>query len=133
MIRSLTILVASYGFTVARSSTTTIARLGREAAAGNLEAERHFTQTGYARVLGVRNSDLGMVYYGVIALSVLTGLDRIPVVRRGLQLASLSATGVSVYLLWALFFRLHVWCSACMRGHVVNAALLALLWRTRTR
>jgi uncharacterized membrane protein len=129
MDRLLATLLAGYGFVLSRQSTETIERLRREAQAGHVEAQQHFTQTRFARALGPRNSDLGMVFYAAVGLCAVTGLIRRPRILAGLLLGSALSIAVSLYLLWALFFRLRVWCSICMRGHAINLVLFALLVR----
>lgn len=135
MIRLLTTLLAAYGLRLSLRSTENIVRLGQEAGAGSAEAAQHFTQTRYARVLGPRNSDLGMVFYSLVALSTLTGLVRRRSILGGLLVASGASVLMSLYLLWALVFRLRVWCALCMQGHGINIALFATLlrmWRARS-
>jgi uncharacterized membrane protein len=127
MERVLASVLASYGFRLSWKSTRTIRRLHDEAAHGDREAASHFTQTRYARVLGPRNSDLGMLFYGGLGVAAATGLIRRPIVLRGLFYGSSLSLGVSIYLLWALFFRLRVVCPICLRGHATNLAVFVLL------
>lgn len=127
MDRILATLLGAYGFRLSKDSTQTIKRLHNEAARGDREAASHFTQTRYARALGPRNSDLGMLFYGGLAVAGATGLIRRPTVLRGFLCASGLSLGVSIYLLWALFFRLRVVCPVCLRGHATNLAVFSLL------
>jgi uncharacterized membrane protein len=129
---SITIL-AAYGFKLSRTATANIRRTRESARDGNHEAREHFTQSRYAHVLGVRNSDLGMVFYAVVALSAISGLIRRRSVLSGLLLGSIASLLMSIYLIWALLFRLRVWCWVCIRAHVTNLALfitLIRLWRS---
>lgn len=131
MLRLLTALLAAYGLRLSTTSTENIARISDEARAGREEARRHFTQTRYARVLGVRNSDLGTAFYSLVTLSALTGLIRRPRILAALLAGSALSLLMSIYLLWALAVRLRVWCALCMQGHAVNIALFAVLLRMR--
>jgi uncharacterized membrane protein len=120
-------LLAAYGFLLSKNSTRTIKRVHEEAVHGDREAASHFTQTRYARALGPRNSDLGMLFYGGLGAAAVTGLIQRPILVRGLFYGSALSLGVSIYLLWALFFRLKVVCPVCLRGHATNLAIFALL------
>jgi uncharacterized membrane protein len=131
MDRVLATLLATYGFQLSWTSTKTIKRLHDEAIHGDRVAAAHFTQSRYARALGPRNSDLGMLFYGALGAAAVTGLIRRPVVLRTLFYGSALSSGVSIYLLWALFFRLRVVCPICLRGHATNLAIFALLARMR--
>jgi uncharacterized membrane protein len=132
MVRLLLALLAGYGFELSRQGTQNIARLGRAAAGGDAGAAQHFTQTRYARVFGPRNSDLGMIFYGAVLLGAVSGATARSKVRYALLAASLVSVLTSVYLLWALFFRLRVLCPLCLQAHGVNLGVLALLLRTRS-
>jgi uncharacterized membrane protein len=69
-------------------------------------------QTPYARVFGLPNSLLGIVFYLLTALVAVLALgDALP---RWLWWADLAAAGLGVvlapYLIWALLARLKTWC-----------------------
>ena len=128
--RLLITLLALYGLRVARTASSNIRHVRKEAAAGNHRAKQHFTQTRYARLFGPSNSDLGMVYYALVALCAACGLIRQRLVLTALRLASAATLVVSLYLLWALLFRLRARCTICLKGHFLNAAIfIALLYR----
>jgi uncharacterized membrane protein len=129
MIRLLLTLAGIYGFRLSRQASETIDRIAAEARSGDAAASTHFTQTSYARVLGVKNSDLGLLYYGAVAVAAAAGLVRFRTVHRSLSLGSWLSLAMSAYLLWALAFRLRVWCAICMRGHALNLITWWLLRR----
>lgn len=129
MSRLLTLVLAAYGLKLSRTGTENIRRLHREAEAGSSEARRHFTQTRYARVLGPPNSDLGQVYYVLVGLCALTGILRHRPVLTAVFVTSGSSVLMSLFLIWALLFRLRVTCKICFQAHAVNGALFALLMR----
>ncbi len=131
MHRLLATVLALYGFRLSKNSTRTIRRLHNEAKRGDPTAVAHFTQTRYARALGPRNSDLGMLFYGALGAAAATNLIRKPLVLRGLYFGSAFSLGVSIYLLWALMFRLRVVCPVCLRGHATNLAVFVLLVHMR--
>jgi len=94
-------------------------------------------QTPYARVFGVPNSLLGIVYYLAVIVWTLGG-HRIR--GLGVHLGSLvvgsttlliAAGVVSVllgfYLVYALRRRLHVDCPLCYTAHAINVTLLVLV------
>ena len=69
-------------------------------------------QTPYARLLGVPNSVLGLVFYLLTAVVALLALGEM--LPRWLLWSNLAAAAVSValapYLVWALGARLKSWC-----------------------
>ena len=96
-------------------------------------------QTPYARVFGVPNSLLGIVYYlMLIGWAVLGGEWSIVWVRPQSTVAFhwfrwglVAMSGMTVllgsYLICALRRKLHVDCPLCYTAHAINAALLVLL------
>ena len=101
-------------------------------------------QTKYARVFGVPNSLLGIVYYLMVIDWVASYPTRSgPTLHEGLAYfgASLgyglfatvltALAGVSVvlglYLMYALRWKLKVRCPLCYTAHAINTLLLALL------
>ena len=94
-------------------------------------------QTPYARVFGVPNSLLGILYYLIFIGWVLTGASAGPIIiigGRGIALSSLFLVAASAgtvllgfYLIYALVEKLHTHCPLCYLGHAINASLLVLL------
>jgi uncharacterized membrane protein len=96
-------------------------------------------QSPYARVFGVPNSLLGILYYGVLIIWGLgypwpqfwgLGWDKFLVYVRFsnlLILVSLFTVGLGFYLVYALRRKLRVDCPLCYAAHAINAALLVLL------
>jgi uncharacterized membrane protein len=72
-----------------------------------------------------------MLFYGGLGMAATTGLIRRPAVLRSLFYGSSLSLGVSIYLIWALFFRLRVVCPICLRGHATNLAVFVLLTHLR--
>ena len=95
-------------------------------------------QTPYARVFGVPNSLLGIIYYvSLIAWSI---LDRSPAADihfratyyvlnpvKLLIVASAITVVLGFYLIYSLIYKLHTHCPLCYSAHAINLALLALL------
>lgn len=79
--------------------------------------------TREARALGVPNSVLGLAWYAVLLAAALGA----PVPRAALVAGALAAAALSVWLAWALVFRLRVACVLCFAGHAVNVAVLVLV------
>ena len=134
MDRTPLVLVAVYGFLLSRRATRNIKQISEQARAGDTSAQGHFTQTRYARVFGVRNSDLGMVFYGTLGTAALSGLLQRRWALRLALIVSSASVGLSLYLLWALLIRLKVMCRICLHGHAANLAafvLLLKLWHDR--
>jgi uncharacterized membrane protein len=94
-------------------------------------------QTPYARVFGVPNSLLGIVYYVLLIAWASLGFDVGPTVVIGSRFAPLSywvllaASAMTValgfYLVYALRRKLHTHCPMCYVGHSINATLFILL------
>jgi uncharacterized membrane protein len=96
-------------------------------------------QTPYARVMGVPNSVLGIVYYIlVIAWAIPNRSAEIKlylhpfeyVAPLGLALLFLISAGTIVfgsYLIYALRRKLHVDCPLCYTAHAINVAVFVLL------
>jgi uncharacterized membrane protein len=96
-------------------------------------------QTPYARVFGVPNSLLGIIYYLLLIVSVFKEwwipLD-VPfngtyyAMGNSFQLltvASAITLLLGFYLIYALRRKLHTHCPLCYLGHAINATLLVLL------
>ncbi len=92
-------------------------------------------QTPYARVFGVPNSLLGIVYYLLLIAWASVGDRRIAAALPGAFLTPvtllLAASGLTValgfYLIYSLRRRLHIHCPLCYTAHAINAALFVLL------
>lgn len=94
-------------------------------------------QTPYARVFGVPNSLLGIIYYLFLIGWVLTGMSMGPEIMLGshslpfstlaLVAASAGTVMLGFYLIYALIEKLHTHCPLCYLGHATNATILILL------
>ncbi len=91
-----------------------------------MEEGRCFTilQAREARLLGVPNSVLGLLFYPLVFASALWGHGGWLWVAVG---AAAVAALVSAYLAWALVVRLRTPCVLCYLAHTVNVLLLVLL------
>ena len=81
--------------------------------------------TREAKVLGIPNSVLGMVYYGAILF--------IPIERFEIffLVASVFSVGLGMFLVHALVYRLRIHCSLCYTAHGINL-IIANLFILRT-
>ncbi len=92
-------------------------------------------QTPYARVFGVPNSLLGVVYYLLLIAWASEGDRRIAAMLPGgfpaPHMILLATSGLTValgfYLIYSLRRRLHIHCPLCYTAHAINAALFVLL------
>ena len=95
-------------------------------------------QTPYARVFGVPNSLLGILYYlMLIAWSALQWSPAMDIyfhvtyfvlsLLHILILASAATVVLGFYLIYSLNYKLHTHCPLCYAGHAINATLLVLL------
>ena len=90
--------------------------------------------TPYARVFGMPNSLVGIVYYLTVVGWAVAG-QRLSIVLSGaalsLLLVLIAASALAVilgfYLIYALRRKLRTDCPLCYAAHAINAALLVLL------
>ena len=83
-------------------------------------------QTPYARVFGVPNSLLGIIYYVLLILWVIDS-PPVPALRWALIGASAGAVVLGFYLIYSLLRKLYTHCPLCYAAHAINAVLLVLL------
>jgi uncharacterized membrane protein len=83
-------------------------------------------QTPYARVFGMPNSLLGIVYYVLLILWTLAG-SPLPALRWALIGASAATVLLGFYLIYSLRRKLYTHCPLCYAAHAINALLLVLL------
>ena len=93
-------------------------------------------QTPYARVFGVPNSLLGIIYYLLVISDAINGFGIPWYYKGGYQLiwpfqilipASLATVLLGFYLIYALQRKLRINCALCYTAHAINLALLLLL------
>jgi uncharacterized membrane protein len=96
-------------------------------------------QTKYARVFGVPNSLLGIIYYCLLMIGVTDGWSfgidlhfqaTYIVLSLGhalMILASAVTVALGFYLIYALRTKLHTHCPLCYLGHAINATLFIIL------
>jgi len=77
--------------------------------------------TPSARVLGIPNSILGLVYY----LSII--FLPLPDFQLALLIASIFSVGLGMYLTHALLMKLRVSCALCFTAHIINLMIANLL------
>jgi uncharacterized membrane protein len=83
-------------------------------------------ETKYARVFGLPNSLLGVLYY-IVAITILAGgLIGAPA---GLALVAVAwfTVALGVFLTYALFVILRIPCPLCLTGHAINLCLAVIL------
>jgi uncharacterized membrane protein len=83
--------------------------------------------TPRARVFGVPNSVLGLLFYVVLAVAALTGALDAALPRQLLLAASLGTVALGIYLTYSLLFVTRVNCVLCFTSHAINAVLFVLL------
>ena len=96
-------------------------------------------QTPYARVFGLPNSLLGIVYYLVLLAAMIENhfsrerwyvhstYFEIPLLKGLLILISAGTIVLGFYLIYALRRKLHIDCPLCYTAHAINVAILMLL------
>lgn len=83
-------------------------------------------QTPYARVFGVPNSLLGIVYYLLLILWAVAG-PLVSALGWALIAASAGTVILGFYLIYSLRRKLYIDCPLCYAAHAINAVLLVLL------
>jgi uncharacterized membrane protein len=82
-----------------------------------------------ARVLGIPNSALGMLYYGVVFLITLVGGWTAGCLAHRLFLGICTLVVLlSLYLSYSLLFRIKIVCPLCFISHAVNVLIALLLF-----
>ena len=83
-------------------------------------------ETPQARLLGMPNFDLGILYYfSLLGSTILTVLwKQLHVI---LFAGSVATVVVGFYLSYVLFFQLRIRCSICIAGHAVNLMIFLFL------
>ncbi len=82
--------------------------------------------TKYARVFGVPNSLLGVLYYPVVIALVLGGVTA-PPISIALLAISWFTVALALVLASALFFIIKIPCPLCLTAHTINITLAILL------
>jgi len=82
--------------------------------------------TKYARVFGLPNSLLGVLYYLAVMLVVTGGFTAAPISVALIAVAWFTVA-LGLVLAYALFFIIRIPCPLCLTGHTINLALAILL------
>lgn len=82
--------------------------------------------TKYARVFGVPNSLLGVLYY-LIVIALLSGGWTAAPVAAALIAVAWFTVALGVLLAYSLFFIIKIPCPLCLTGHTINLTLAILL------
>ena len=82
--------------------------------------------TKYARVFGVPNSLLGVLYYLSVIAIVSAGWTVAPITNALIAVAWFTVA-LGLYLAYSLFFIIKIPCPLCLTGHAINLALAILL------
>lgn len=82
--------------------------------------------TKYARVFGVPNSLLGVLYYLTVIILLLAGWTAGPIATVTIAVAWFTVA-LGLFLAYSLFFVIKIPCPLCLTGHTINLLLAALL------
>lgn len=82
--------------------------------------------TKYARVFGVPNSLLGVLYYLTVILLLLAGWTAGPIATATIAVAWFTVA-LGGFLAYSLFFIIKIPCPLCLTGHTINLLLAVLL------
>jgi uncharacterized membrane protein len=83
-------------------------------------------RTRGARLLGVPNFDLGILFYAGLAISVFLPPAWVEL-HTMLVFGSIVAAVMGFYLTYTLLFRLRIHCRLCYTSHVINFVIFLLL------
>lgn len=82
--------------------------------------------TRYARVFGVPNSLLGVLYYPIVITVILGGFTAASI-SISLIVIAWFTVALGLVLAYALFFIIRIPCPLCLTGHAINLTLAILL------
>jgi uncharacterized membrane protein len=82
--------------------------------------------TKYARIFGVPNSLLGVLYYLIVILLLLVGGNGGPIATATIAVAWFTVA-LGLFLAYSLFFIIKIPCPLCLTGHTINLLLAVLL------
>jgi uncharacterized membrane protein len=82
--------------------------------------------TRFARVFGVPNSLLGVIYYLLILVLLFANLLFDPALLGMLVVVAWFTVALGVYLAYSLFFIIKTPCPLCLASHAINFALALL-------
>jgi uncharacterized membrane protein len=82
--------------------------------------------TKFARVFGVPNSLLGVIYYLLILVLLFANLLFVPALSNILVVVAWFTVALGVFLTYSLFFIIKTPCPLCLAGHAINLALAVL-------
>ncbi len=112
-------------------ASAVMTRKAARAARGEL-TEASVVQSARARsVGGIPNAAIGLVYY--VALALATGFFGVQLLWGFALAAALAAAAFSSYLAYSLIFVTRMPCVYCWTSHVVNWALVVLVFLARPR
>ena len=87
--------------------------------------------TKYARVFGLPNSLLGVVYY-VTLIVLLAGGWATGSIGLALIVVAWFTVALGFFLVYSLFFIIEIPCPLCLAGHTINLALAVLVTIVRS-
>ncbi|MBV8671777.1 MAG: hypothetical protein JO098_08395 [Candidatus Eremiobacteraeota bacterium] len=90
-------------------------------------AEPSVVTSPRARIGGVPNARIGLIYYGLLLLTSPFVRPSHPLVLGAALVASILAALASLFLAYSLLFITRQPCTYCWTGHAINWALLVIL------
>lgn len=105
-----------------RADSTLIPRLCRM----ERDTCAYVLETPQAKVFGLPNSALGIVYY-LLVLSRCASGPWAPIWESALLASALLTVALGAYLTYSLLYRLRVTCPLCLLSHAANALIALLL------
>jgi uncharacterized membrane protein len=82
-----------------------------------------------ARLFGIPNSALGVLYYGVVFLvTVAGGWQEVDAMHGFILWISILVVLLSLYLSYSLLFRIKIMCPLCFVSHAINILIALLLF-----
>jgi uncharacterized membrane protein len=82
--------------------------------------------TKYARVFGVPNSLLGVLYYLAVIVLLLVGWTA-GLIATATIAAAWFTVALGIFLAYSLFFIIKIPCPLCLTGHTINLLIAVLL------
>jgi uncharacterized membrane protein len=87
--------------------------------------------TSYAKLVGIPNSALGIIFYTIICIAVLVdGMRTNVFINKVIILSSIGTVAASIYLAYVLIVKVKARCVLCFTVHILNVIILILLTYT---
>ncbi len=122
-------------FAISFIASAILAFVPTEQACGGVQTTCYAVQTsGYEQTFGVRNSNLGLIVFPILALLTLSHINEPKKYKKQILILGLIFGSIfSVYFLYLQFFVLHALCKYCLMidGATLISLGVVLFWKEK--